>query len=441
MNSLIETLYTLHIDNTNNQYFASSGGKNKSMMPTTPFIHEYFLYNSLYQIDWKNSQVTNELIYHDIELSEFKQQKSFIRYLKEKARETPRLLYRALEPISYISEIDSDWTNIYPGTRLSEDDGKNFFVKIEYIKQTILKFQKDQDSFPVTNDFFKQIEKCLFFIYMVRNNIFHGVKSISDINNSKQKKRIQVYETFLKGITSLFFLINGKHKVASDILPLSLPKFLSNNLRDPEKLIYKTIGKNQMKLGDTRLIMQSYSLMESEIQITPGEKSALFYPSCGTDYFTPILIGLLSCRQFFFYDRMRNRRRNDILTFLSSLDPTKRQFVFKENEKDVMQIDFMFNAIKRSIYILNKDNTDIFNQDIQLKFYFHRGDSWGEGGSGQQWDSELLSGLINKTNNDEPCYFLTDGQPGGVDKEKVREINTLTLPFIERGRFYYFGKL
>ncbi|BCO09217.1 hypothetical protein GF1_15930 [Desulfolithobacter dissulfuricans] len=78
---------------------------------------------------------------------------------------------------------------------------------------------------------------------------------------------------------------------------------------------------------------------------------------------------------------------------------------------------------------------------MELSFYFHRGDSWGEGGSGQRWDSEHIPELINMVPYNKRCVFLTDGEPGGIDKECFELCSELSIPFLERRRKYYFGFL
>ena len=51
---LIDTLHAAHLDNARLHYYAR-GPQNRiiSQMPLTPFIYEFFLFNSLYQIDWE----------------------------------------------------------------------------------------------------------------------------------------------------------------------------------------------------------------------------------------------------------------------------------------------------------------------------------------------------------------------------------------------------
>jgi len=94
----------------------------------------------------------------------------------------------------------------------------------------------------------------------------------------------------------------------------------------------------------------------------------------------------------------------------------------------------------RTIYWVHTDNTDFLNENVTLGFYFHRGDSWGEGGSGQKWDSDLLPKLLLKIPKGTSCLYVTEGIPGGFAAEHSSESFELNLPFVERRRTYYCGR-
>jgi hypothetical protein len=102
--------------------------------------------------------------------------------------------------------------------------------------------------------------------------------------------------------------------------------------------------------------------------------------------------------------------------------------------------DFEFNGIPRRLHWVHTDNVAFLQENVELAFYFHRGDSWGEGGSGQQWDSELLPELLKMIPKGSYCVYLTDGVPGGFENQPSSEVFDLHVPFIERGRTYHCGK-
>ena len=218
--SLINTLHMVHLDNSRMQYYAKNkNGRSVSMMPLTPFIYEFFLFNSLYQIDWEKSLDERNLLYHPDICTESQKQTMFWNYLKAYAKTNPSLFYRAFEPIGYLPDLKSEWTEITPGTRVTEDQGKSFFRKVQIIQTLILECHTPNEMI-TSKKVFEPINDCIYYIYQIRNNIFHGSKTLGQIHDANQKQRIEVYELFLKCVTSLFFLSVNKDLVASDFMEI-----------------------------------------------------------------------------------------------------------------------------------------------------------------------------------------------------------------------------
>jgi hypothetical protein len=55
------------------------------------------------------------------------------------------------------------------------------------------------------NQLIGRIAELRLFVYDVRCNIFHGRKSLADLEDENQNKRIRTYYAFLHGLVSLFF--------------------------------------------------------------------------------------------------------------------------------------------------------------------------------------------------------------------------------------------
>jgi len=447
IDSFIDILHKVHCDNSKQQYFAERIGRRISTMPLTPFVYEFFLFNSLYQVDWNKSYDEEELIFHPVDHSESKQQRELIKYLKAHSKYKPSDLYRAFEPLVYLPVIEGEWTHVTLDARISKEDGKRFFEKIKDL-QKIIESCKNPNEMPVTNKVFDLIGKGVYYIYLVRNNIFHGSKTLGEVYERNQKRRIEVYELFLKGVTSLFFLAAKKRSVASDFIPCPITSSSLLILQDREMLdqniIWSAINKRLIKVGDTRLIAQ-FTKQIVPPKATPSNKSALFYPSSGSDLLTPILLGLPYCTQFYFYECGQVRHTPQVLTILNKIPTVKSDNRSRclrwEKLDNTHYIDFEYDGIPRRIHWVRSDNLEFLESDVDLRFYFHRGDSWGEGGSGQQWDSEHLPELINMIPTNQTCLFLTDGEPGGIDRGYIESCDELNIPFLERERKYYFGSL
>ena len=447
ISSLVDILYKVHSDNSKQQYYAEKAGRRMSTMPLTPFIYEFFLFNSLYQVDWNKSYDKEELIFHPDDYSESKQQRALIKYLKSYSIHKPADFYRAFEPLVYLPTIEGEWTHITPDARISKEHGVSFFEKIREL-QNIVESCKNQNEMLVTKKVFELIDKGVYYIYLVRNNIFHGSKTLGEVYERNQKRRIEVYELFLKGVTSLFFLAAKKPSVASDFIPCPITSSSLPISQDIEMLdqntIWSAINKQLIKIGDTRLIAQFTKQIEPP-KIAPSNRSALFYPSSGSDMLTPILLGLPYCTQFYFYERGQVRHAPQIQTILNKIPTVKfddcSRLVRWNEQGNEHCIGFEYDGIPRKIHWIHADNLEFLESDVDLRFYFHRGDSWGEGGSGQQWDSEHLPKLISMVPDNQICVFLTDGEPGGVNDVYFETCSELNMPFLERGRKYYYGTL
>lgn len=456
INNLINDLHHAHLDNSKQQYVARRSGRDVSIMPVTSFVFEFFLFNSIYQVDWIKTKEDDKLIYHlrnisdsnqKCTLSEPQQQRIFFKFIKIHAKEKPGDLYRAFEPLIYLPKTTGTWTEVVPDARITKEQGKSFFQKI-YQLQEILKSCESPSQMITTKKIFKLIESSCYYIYLVRNNIFHGSKTLGHIYEENQKRRIEVYDLFLKGLNSLFFLAVEKTSVASDFVPCpfsiqSLSNSQEKNIIDINT-VWTAIDRRVMKVGDSRLISQFNN--QNPPNQTSSEKSALFYPSSGNDLLTPLLLGLPYCTQFYFYEISERSRSpfflirvlKDIPSIRFGNQTTQHKWIKQENYH---HLEFEYDGSLRQIFWIHADNLDFLSRDIDLAFYFHRGDGRGEGGSDQKWDSELLPHLINKIPPGGQCIFLTDGEPGGFDQQYTESFKMLNFPFIERGRKYYYGSL
>ena len=440
---LINVLHGVHCDNSRLQYYAERlGGERISIMPVTPFVFEFFLFNSLYQVDWQATKRYGRLVFHsEDDCGESKKQRSFLSYLRSNS---PENIYRAFEPLLYI-QTEGEWTKVKPDARITEAEGDRFFRNIGELKFLLAQCRTPSDM-PSNKKTFDILKNCTYFVYLVRNNIFHGSKTLGQIYEPSQKRRIEIYELFLKGVTSLFFLASGFDVVACDYVPCpiyapSLPPMNPREIMD-QHLILRATAHRMMKIGDSRLVAQFLNLVPSPVATKNlSDRSSLFYPSAGTDFITPILLGLPYCTQFYFFEISRSRRH---LTLVQILRQMKGAHL-PENTRwddcgDSDCLVFEYDGVPRRIHWVHADNTTIFEKEIELQFYFHRGDSWGEGGSGQEWDSTHIPKLATLIPFGSSAIYVTDGVPGGFQSENSSETFALNLPFIERGRTYLCGR-
>jgi len=441
---LIDILHHAHIDNAKQQYSAESiGGHRTSIMPLTPFVYEFFIFNSLYQVDWVQSFELGYLAFHPDNYLETKQQNEFMKFIKQKSRQNPQHIHRAFLPLSFLAPVEGAWTKVTPDARITVEQGQSFFKKIRILQDIILETSIPKEM-PITKKVYELIKDCSYYIYLVRNNIFHGSKTLGEVYEPNQRRRIEVYDLFLKGITSLFFLSVGKSPVAIDFVQLPIVgQVLASQCAEILDInaVWSAAIKRLMKPEDSRLLFMFTKLFKP-IRSEPIDNSALFYPSAGRDLITPILLGLPYCREFYFYESgTRHNKPPNIAYHLKSIQEfrfEKRDWYEGNNEHS---IKFKFNGIERNVYWIHQDNKKFLERDVNLAFYFHRGDSWGEGGSGQKWDSDLLSQLIKKIPSGVQCLYLTDGEPGGLSPEIRPKALNIHVPYSDQGMVYYCGSL
>ncbi len=206
-------LHKMHQDNGQCTYYAKEQSEQLiPIMPVTPFVFEFFIYNSIYQVDWDDSLRTEGVKNHPRGLKEAEQQEKLEEFLKPYIRKEPALLYEVFLPIRNIRDttLEDDWLEVSPDSRITAEEGKRFFRRLQRL-QALLSNAGQPDNFRVNDSLFELIGECRYYIYLVRNNIFHGSKVIGETYEEKQKRRIQIYLTFLRCMMSLFFLVCDKH--------------------------------------------------------------------------------------------------------------------------------------------------------------------------------------------------------------------------------------
>ncbi len=443
--NLLDTLHHAHRDNARQAHYARSRrNEEHSTMPTTSFIYEFFLYNSIYQYDWEKSLASGILTAWPREGEEGKtelfQQNQLEKFIRKKCQENPTIISRALAPLAELHDLNGNWTNVTPDARITLECGQRFFKKIALLSERV-KTAPSNGNLEPTQTLFELINVCRCFIYLVRNNIFHGSKSIGEISEPSQRKRIEVYDIFLKCLVSLFFLAVERSPVAAD--HLQLPIFVESDTGQSIELdrsdVINLVTRGVMKPEDSRLVPQ-FRHIAANSESPPSERAALFYPSAGEDVVTPVILGLPYCSEFYFYDfsrRIRICNRQSIRSLLDTLHSQPEP----EPLEDEDLFHFEIAGRHRTIHCVKRNNLDFLERDVDLCFYFHRGDSEGEGGSGQQWDSKHLGNLARKVLPDATFHILTDGEPGGIHSALIPVLQKLPLPITGRGCGYYCGSL
>lgn len=227
ISNFVDIMYRAYRDNAQVQHLARDRrGRSWSTMPTTSFVYNFFIYNSIYQFDWKTSLDKGKLCHLQDEKetdakvdtittkeppNERKQQESLEKFMKNICKQSPQILAVAFRPISRLDDLNGSWTQISSGQRISEADGVSFFRRLSDLGCLVRSAIETQDGIvPASKSNFKLIKECRYYVYHIRNNIFHGSKSLGEIGDKNQKRRLAHYDLFLRCILNLFFLCHKK---------------------------------------------------------------------------------------------------------------------------------------------------------------------------------------------------------------------------------------
>jgi hypothetical protein len=202
--NLIQLIRSVHRDNSTLVHFAQDpDARIRSTMYLTPFVYQFFIYNSLYSVDWTASFSTGQLT-HQGTSAEDRAQRSYEEFLEHVTRAFPGCLNQAFAELEAL-DLDGAWTCVVPDPMITEDMGRKFFGDLRRFQGALRSLRRSgsRDNHSVV---FECIRELRPFVYRVRCNVFHGRKSLVEALEADQNDRIKVYYHFLKGIVGAFFL-------------------------------------------------------------------------------------------------------------------------------------------------------------------------------------------------------------------------------------------
>jgi len=133
--NLVKLLKDAHEENRQLHYYATEACDSnitREIMPVTPFIFELFIYNSLYDIDWRKSLSESEIVNHSIQMREGEKQKSLEVFLRPICEADESLVHSAFGKLAGI-ELSGNWTLVQPDNRIDIERGKQFFAQLRKI--------------------------------------------------------------------------------------------------------------------------------------------------------------------------------------------------------------------------------------------------------------------------------------------------------------------
>ena len=438
MNSQLNDLYQLQIAARELVHGVKDSGW--KLFEPSKFVYAFFAFNSFYSIDWEETKKQNQLIKWEL-LKKVKEITTSVGKAKtesEKISEMRKYLYN-----SYVKDDkDIEGENLIANEfviklkkflktnktdinvikeilfRIVTDDYINEGKKASFVEN----FEKLYERQLRGNKFSEALYELLRFVFMVRNNIFHGSKTVIDMLDRNQQDRFEIYTAILLAVNEMLFDANEKNfKWNRNLIEESLERRQSsNNKRIIKEFLSETVSS------------------KFKIDVPNG---ILFYPCCGNDTYEPIKLFIDTISEFHFVDNAfspklpqleckiegildpirseRSRSTNSnieipkliISQAISSKyeEDISNETLEKLNERNIKSSGYNYNKTitykqewlykpqdgrKITVYGHQQDGLVKFMTLDKIAVFFLRGDSEGEGGSGQEWFQESIFKLV-----------------------------------------------
>lgn len=445
----LDDLYKLHRAAIELKHGINSRGW--KLFEPSKFIYAFFAFNSFYSINWEESEKQKKLINWElVDMSETRKIKEMQKYIfsnhvsdgqnrkneensKKKLGNKFNLKVNEYLP-SNLKDIVTILDNIVLDSRIDEKEKDKF---IESIKKLV-------NEGILSNKIWGSI---LYFIYLVRNNVFHGSKDMTQMSGSGQIHRFKIYTSILLATNEMLFEV------------------IENNFQwiNKDRNRVTTTERNQiMEQNKVRISLDETLNSKYKIEVPEG---ILFYPCCGDDTSEPVKLFIDTISEFHFVDvRLIPRspildcnpnegneqsssgyQGKDVIVIpLSIIDSIGMQGSESRvvDEKILEKIkglgiesagyrnrptmtkkeEWIYapkEGRKINIYRHRQDGLVKFMELDKIAVFFLRGDSLGEGGSGQKWfQPKIFDLIINKIIDG--GFIVTDGS--GVDYETVDNV-------------------
>ena len=167
------------------------------------FLYSFFFYNTMFNYDWKESFIAGRLIL-SMDNNEKKRSHRLIDFCFQDDTFIKTRKYRDI----FTSEVLQNYHNIHEIYEILEgiksDREFNKYSKSKIDTELIKNFNNIINSIFIDKKFCKEYLYTLVdFIYLVRCNIVHGSKSLSDMNKDDQKDRLLFYKDILMAVNKM----------------------------------------------------------------------------------------------------------------------------------------------------------------------------------------------------------------------------------------------
>lgn len=186
------------------------GGRWQSYVPTR-FIYSFFAFNSIYSIDWSESLSKELLVNFDND--DVREADMYHKYIdfcfqdKKFVSIYSEFFFKYIKSAFTTGEIIGEFKKI----KVDRNANGGIYTQ-DFIDRFLIACEGCFDG----RNFTKR--NCLMmvkFIYKIRCNIFHGSKTLQDMHDPSQQKRIEIYTAIIIAVNQMVFsyleyLANGE---------------------------------------------------------------------------------------------------------------------------------------------------------------------------------------------------------------------------------------
>lgn len=220
-NEKIENLYMLHYITKKYDHIIGNIGNQRgtwTLFEPSKFIYAYFAFNSFYNFDWEKSIKEKILLSFETEnigkkesitcpecahifekekkITEGQKYKAMIDFIFDRAIEPEKQFIEIiLEKCGRKEKIIEDIEGITPDDYIEDYEREGFKKEFFKLLETgIIKKKPLRDVI-------------IRFIFLVRNNIFHGSKDTIQMSENCQRRRLNIYSNIIIAINELLFKV------------------------------------------------------------------------------------------------------------------------------------------------------------------------------------------------------------------------------------------
>jgi|GEM_PF-547544 len=395
------------------------------------FVYAFFAFNSFYSIDWEMSVRRERVCSWEYRRDSNENLKEMDKIDKLISFIYNSILYSKTDDLnaghdrwvsqkvsakmaSYIG-IESEkifeiLENINLDSRIKSETKSRFIFSLNQILKNEVIDENIKDS----------LSNVLKFVFLVRNNIFHGSKTVIEMMNKNQSARLNIYTHIIIALNDLLFeSIETRFKWNRK----QVDEDFDGNIRKIEKRAFQSFKDPLSKYG--------------EIDIPEG---ILFYPCCGNDTLKPLKLFIDRIGEYHFVDNLlvpqlpilecdvEGYQETSTLSssVLSSRELISKHVVYSavsyppdnyvipySNISNLKIKDIKCAGLKSSVSSFLKDEWFLRNNMKKINLFRHLqdglavfstldnvsvfylvGDSEGEGGSGQRWFQKNVFDII-----------------------------------------------